>query len=146
MKARLQRRVLRVADAASLQRCLPLLCALRPHLKAATCRRQIQRQRQQGYELIALEEEGQILAVAGYRVLENLACGGFLYVDDLVTCPEARDLGHGRRLLQWLLREAGRLTCSSVHLDSGVQRHAAHGFYLRNRLHITAHHFSRSLS
>jgi hypothetical protein len=30
-------------------------------------------------------------------------------------------------------------------LDSGVQRHDAHRFYLRERMHISSHHFTKRL-
>lgn len=146
MKPSVQRRVVRVADEATLERCLPVLLELRPRLRAAECRKQIHRQRLDGYALVALEQDGQILAVGGYRVLENLAWGKFLYVDDLVTRKDAQDRGHGQRLIQWLVREARRLGCGALHLDSGVQRFAAHGFYLKHRLHIVAHHFARPLT
>ena len=51
----------------------------------------------------------------------------------------------GWRLFDWLLAEARREGCEQLHLDSGVQRYEAHGFYLKNRLHITSHHFTRVL-
>jgi GNAT superfamily N-acetyltransferase len=138
-------RIRRAQDETSVERCVPVLLELRPHLTPADCRRRVLRQMAAGYRLATLERDGQIEAVAGYRLLENLAWNRFLYVDDLVTRSASRDQGLGKRLLTWLLREARRLECAELHLDSGVQRHAAHGFYLRHRLHIVAHHFARVL-
>lgn len=95
-----------------------------------------------GYELAYVEDHGRPVAVAGYRVLENLAWGRFLYVDDLVTDDAHRSQGHGERLFEWLVEEAKRLGCGELHLDSGVQRFAAHRFYLRHRMDVTSHHFA----
>ena len=99
----------------------------------------------QGYRLALCDADGRPVAVAGYRVLENLAWGRFLYVDDLVTDEGARSQGHGERLFEWLVAEAKRLGCGQLHLDSGVQRFAAHRFYLRQRMDITSHHFALRL-
>ncbi|MGC8539131.1 MAG: GNAT family N-acetyltransferase [Phycisphaerae bacterium] len=80
-------------------------------------------------------------AVAGYRISESLSRGYHLYVDDLVTAEQVRSQGLGKLLLQWLIAEARREKCQHLVLDSGVQRFAAHRFYLRHGMSITAHHF-----
>ncbi|MEO6056399.1 MAG: hypothetical protein ABIQ49_06125 [Gemmatimonadales bacterium] len=56
----------------------------------------------EGHRLVALAEEGQVRAVAGYRFMEMLYCGRILYVDDLVTDERVRSRGFDRRLLDWL--------------------------------------------
>jgi GNAT superfamily N-acetyltransferase len=104
-------------------------------------------QRAEGYRLIAAFEGGETsaAAVAGFRVSHSLAWGHYLYVDDLSTTPQARKRGHGRALLGWLAKEAKRLGCAQLHLDSGVglDRVDAHRLYLNAGLVITAHHFAR---
>jgi len=57
----------------------------------------------------------------------------------------ARSSGHGARLLRWLEGLARREGCAALTLESGVQRFAAHRFYLRERMEIRAHHFVRVL-
>jgi GNAT superfamily N-acetyltransferase len=86
-----------------------------------------------------------VVAVTGFRLLENLAWEKFLYVDDLVTDDARRSCGHGERLLAWLIDLARVSGCDQVHLDSGVQRFDAHRFYLRHRFRITSHHFAMTL-
>ena len=104
-------------------------------------------QRPEGYRLVAAFEDGETrgCAVAGFRTAHGLAGGHYLYVDDLLTVPEARRRGHGRQLLDWLVEEVGRLGCGQIHLDSGVgfDRAAAHRRYLNAGLLIAAHHFAR---
>jgi GNAT superfamily N-acetyltransferase len=94
-----------------------------------------------GYHLAALRVEGVIRAVAGYRFIEMLYCGKILYVDDLNTHQTSRSLGYGQSLMDWLKAEARQHGCSQLHLDSGVHREAAHRFYFRERLTISAYHF-----
>ena len=106
-------------------------------------------QRPEGYRLLGAfdKEEPHAAAVAGFRVGNNLADGHYLYVDDLATRPEFRRRGLGTGLLVWLAREAGRLGCDHLSLDSAVgpQRADAHRLYLNSGLMIPAHHFERPL-
>jgi len=126
--------------------------ALRTDLadEAAFVRRVDEVQRPEGYRLVGAFAEGtpRAVAVAGFRVAHSLSWGRFLYVDDLSTLPEARRLGYGRALLDWLSTEGRRLGCGQLHLDSGVgpERGDAHRLYLNAGLVISAHHFARLLA
>jgi GNAT superfamily N-acetyltransferase len=125
--------------------CFEVLNELRPHLQRSEFLTQIQRQQQSGYQLTFLEQHNQVVAVAGFNVGECLAWGRFMYVYDLVVAEAMRSQGHGQQLLQWLVDFAKSQGCQQLHLDSGVQRHAAHRFYLQQRMDITSHHFSLKL-
>ena len=96
--------------------------------------------------LAALEVNGEVRATAGYRITDFLARGRNLYVDDLVTAESSRSSGYGKALLQWLIERARAERCVSFELDSGVQRHGAHRFYLREGMHISAYHFALALA
>jgi GNAT superfamily N-acetyltransferase len=102
-----------------------------------------------GYRLVGvfLPHHEQAVAVAGFRIGDNLAWGHHLYVDDLSTAPEGRRQGHARALLDWLIEEGQRLGCGQLHLDSGVglERFDAHRLYHNHGLAIYSHHFARGL-
>ncbi len=104
------------------------------------------RQRLEGYRLVASFAPGvtAAVAVAGFRRLHALAWDDYLYVDDLGTLSAFRGRGHAAALFTWLLIEAQHLGCTQIHLDSELQRHAAHRLYLRQGFEITAHHFERT--
>ena len=95
--------------------------------------------------LAFLEAEGKVRAVAGYRFLESLFSGKFLYVDDLVAQAADRSLGFGGKLFDWLIEQARANNCENLELDSGVQRFDAHRFYLMKRMSISSHHFTLKL-
>ena len=126
---------------AAIAACYPVLVQLRPEIEQHDFPTRVRRQMAQGYELACVLDAGTPVAVAGFRYLENLAWGRFLYVDDLITDADRRSHGHGSRLFDWLLQEAKRRACAAIHLDSGVQRFDAHRFYLRERMRISSHHF-----
>jgi GNAT superfamily N-acetyltransferase len=87
-------------------------------------------------------DDGAVTAVAAWRVQACTHVGRQVYVDDLVTDAAVRSRGHGELLLQHLRGRAETLGCSVLSLDSGVERYDAHRFYLRQRMAITAHHFT----
>jgi GNAT superfamily N-acetyltransferase len=118
---------------------------LRPHLELGPFVEQVLRQHAGGYRLAFLEEADSVQACAGFRISENLAWGRFLYVDDLVTASAARSTGLGAELFAWLMAKARAAGCARLELDSGVQRFAAHRFYLRQRMEINCHHFGLKL-
>jgi GNAT superfamily N-acetyltransferase len=126
-------------------RCYPVMRELRPQVAASEFLERIRRQMSQGYRLVYLARGGETRAVAGYRLLENLAWGRFLYVDDLVTRECDRSRGFGQILMKWLAGEAVERGCTELHLDSGVQRFGAHRFYLVQGMDITCHHFAKKL-
>lgn len=130
---------------ADIDRCAPVMLTLRPDLDLAGFVARVRRMMGEGYRLSFVEHDGEIAAVAGWRVQEMLSRGRFVYVDDLVTAPAARSQGHGGRLLEWIADEARRLGCARLHLDSGVQRIDAHRFYFAHRMHIACYHFARGL-
>ena len=88
-----------------------------------------------------MDDGGRLVAVAGWRLVACTTAGRRLYVDDLVTDPAVRSAGHGQLLLAELERRARDAGCSILDLDSGVHRGAAHRFYFRERMTITAYHF-----
>ena len=118
---------------------------LRTHLDEDEYLEKIRRMRRSGYRLAASTEGGMVRCVAGFRIVEFLAYGKFLYVDDLVTAEDARSEGHGERVLDWLAGVAREEGCGSLQLDSGVQRHEAHRFYFRKGMRISSYHFSKVL-
>ena len=126
---------------AAIARAYPVMAQLRPHLLEAEFVSRVRRMQAEGFHLALLEDDGTVCAVAGYRYYDKLFSGRNLYVDDLVTDASRRSRGHGRALLNWLANEARSHGCTQLELDSGVQRFEAHRFYLRERMHISAHHF-----
>jgi GNAT superfamily N-acetyltransferase len=129
----------------SIARCFPVMSQLRPHIPEADFVGRVLRQQQSGYRLAYVEADSCVHAVAGYRLGENLFSGRFCYVDDLVTDEHHRSHGFGRALFDWLVNRAREAGCQQFELDSGVQRFAAHRFYLTQRMSISSHHFSMSL-
>lgn len=125
-----------------IDRCFDVMVQLRTHLKRTEFVTTIKRMQSDGYQLACLEDQGEVRALAGFRILEMLARGKFMYVDDLITDEEVRSQGYGDQLFDWLVGYAKEQGCQLLDLDSGVQRFEAHRFYFRKRMHIPAYHFA----
>ncbi len=126
---------------------LPVLSELRPHLTGTLLRDTYAQGHPQGLRFTAAYgEDGRCAGVAGWRVVHNTSSLKKLYVDDLVTAASARSGGVGQALLTYLEKRALDLDCLELDLDSGTQRTDAHRFYLRERMAITAFHFSKPLA
>lgn len=125
-----------------IQACFPAFGILRPHVKQELFLSQVRRQQAQGYQILALQHEGEIRSVAGFRLTEFLAWGKVLYIDDLSTLPGERGQGFAGLLLDWLIQHAQENSCRGLHLDSGYARNAAHRLYLNKGLQLNCHHFA----
>ncbi|WP_278486400.1 GNAT family N-acetyltransferase [Achromobacter insolitus] len=129
-----------------LRACLPLMRELRPHLgESDDFIERVARMRGQGYRLLAAMDAAQAVALAGYRLQENLVYGRFLYVDDLVVANGRRGERWGASLLQALDATARDSGCARLVLDTGLANALAQRFYFRAGLLTSAIRFSKSL-
>jgi GNAT superfamily N-acetyltransferase len=104
------------------------------------------RQRDEGYRIVFIEEHGDVRAVGGFRILNTMAWGRFLYLDDLAVVTARQGAGLGTSLLNFVQEEARRAGCESVQLDTGYHRHRAHRAYLHNGFTLDSHHLQWKVS
>jgi ribosomal protein S18 acetylase RimI-like enzyme len=125
--------------------CFPIVQQLGRNLTIETFLPQVQCQQQQGYQLAFGIIDDQVIAIAGFQIAESLAWGKFLYIYDLAVDEPRRSQGQGQQLFEWLVNYGQQQCCTQIHLDSGVQRFAAHRFYHRQGKRIVNHHGSIGL-
>lgn len=125
----------RASSPAELEACYPVIMQLRPFLKDAAdwCGRAAVMAKA-GYQVLAAWKQDRVVAVAGFRVMENLIHGRFLYVDDLVTTFDSRGQGLGASLLKELTDIATEDSCSRLVLDTATTNVNARRFYAREGL------------
>lgn len=127
-----------------LRSAFPIMQQLRPHLTSeADFLSRIESMTLNGYRLIGAYDSGVLVALAGYRLQENLVYGTFLYVDDLVTAAAQRGGQWGSRLLQALERLARASGCARLVLDTGLANARAQRFYFREGLLTGALRFQK---
>ncbi|WP_042220954.1 GNAT family N-acetyltransferase [Oceanobacillus manasiensis] len=108
----------------------PVMKQLRTHLTEETyLDLVIEAKKEDRYKLFALFDEGEIVAVTGFKPMTTLYYGRFVWVCDLVTDKNRRSKGYGEKLLTYVHEWAKENNYESVALSSGLQRTEAHRFY-----------------
>ena len=102
---------------------------LRTHLDEEKYLELLAEMRPRGYRLIAAEEDGRVVALAGIRRGVNFYYGHYVFVYDLVTSEDVRSKGHGLALLRYVEKLAKDEGCDTLALSSGFHRLDAHRFY-----------------
>lgn len=125
---------------------LPVLQELRPHL-SSTLLRQILGDGKPPTFTALFRSDGACVTIAGWRVVGTTTnpSGRRLFVDDLVTTAALRGRSYGAYLLGVLEQRGRQAGCAVLELDSGVQRTAAHRFYLDRGMDPAAQHFAKQL-
>ena len=108
----------------------PVMNQLRTHLdEKAYLDLVIEAKEKDMYRLFGLYDQGEIVAVTGFKLMITLYYGRFVWVCDLVTDINKRSNGYGDKLLSYVHEWAKENGYQSVALSSGLQRTDAHGFY-----------------
>lgn len=126
--------------------CYPVMHALRPHLNGSSeLVERVQRQFAQGYRLLAAWRGAVVVGAAGYRMQENLVCGGFCYVDDLVVAEAERRGGLGAKLLDAVAVEARAAGHKCLTLDTALDNLLGQRFYFRYGMLPASVRFAKAL-
>ncbi|HEX8248836.1 MAG TPA: GNAT family N-acetyltransferase [Pyrinomonadaceae bacterium] len=122
-----------------------VMSELRPHISREEFLARVRRQSEINGFRLAYLIEGDVKAVAGFRISEWLGGGKYMEIEDLVAKSGERSKGFGGELFDWLVEYARRENCDQIKLVSHVKRFGAHKFYLEKRMIIEAHYFSLKL-
>ena len=125
--------------------CYVIMAELRPHIQPDEFLPMVKRLSDVAGFQLAYLTDGEIKAVAGFRISQWLAGGKYLEIEDLVAKSGERSKGYGGELFDWLVTFATENNCAQVRLVSRVTRIDAHRFYLRKGMNLEAHYFSMNL-
>ncbi len=106
-----------------------VLKELRPHLSEESFLGIYETMHREGYEVHALFDGEEVVAVTGIITLTNFYDGRHIYVYDLVTKSTSRSKGYGEKLLEYIEELGKEKGCVKVTLSSGLSRVDAHRFY-----------------
>ncbi|WP_096199043.1 GNAT family N-acetyltransferase [Bacillus sp. FJAT-45350] len=108
----------------------PVMNQLRTHLDETTYLSLVtEAKEKEGYKMVALFANEEIVAVIGFQPMITLYYGKFIWICDLVTDATKRSNGYGKKLLSYVHKWAKDNDYESVALSSGLQRTDAHRFY-----------------
>lgn len=125
---KMNRRISIAGNEQEILNCYSVMAELRPHIQADQFLPLVKRLTEiAGFQLAYLKD-GEIMAVAGFRISEWLAGGRYLEIEDLVAKSVERSKGYGGELFDWLVEYAKENGCRQVRLVSRVTRADAHRF------------------
>jgi ribosomal protein S18 acetylase RimI-like enzyme len=129
----MQKRIFVVANKNELERCYPVMKELRPHLSFEEYVSIYNESHiADKFEIVAIEQNDQIVAVMSYRFLSDYVRGKHVYIDDLVTTENVRSQGLGAELLKYAEGIAQNNNCKSLRLCTGIENEKGIKFYDRN--------------
>lgn len=129
----MKKRIFTVSNKIDQERCYPLMKELRPHLTYEDYFLIYDdSHKADGYQIVAIEENNQILAIMGYRFLSDYVRGKHVYIDDLVTKENIRSKGLGAELLKFAEDVAYKNGCKSLRLCTGIENERGVKFYEKN--------------
>ncbi len=137
--------VLEVNTDQEISACFEVMSHLRPHILEEGFVEKVRRQYEGGYKIVYVTEGASVASLAGFRLLETMAWGKILYIDDLITHPCYIKRGYASDILDCICELAKNKLCDEVHLDSGYQRNDGHRLYLNKGFSMTSHHFSKQI-
>lgn len=123
----------------NLKRCFPVMKELRANLEYQNfIDIYNEAHKANGYEIVALEKGGQVVALMGYRFLHDYVHGKHVYIDDLVTTASVRSQGAGAQLLKYAETIAVKNNCKNLRLCTGIENEQGKKFYERNQWNLRA--------
>lgn len=137
---------LKIQNREGLEKCFPVMKELRPHLTEQEYL-EIYRHAHamDGYEILALEHDNQIVALMGYRLIFDFVRGKHLYIDDLVSTEKQRSKGFGALLLKQAEIIAKNMGCKTLRLCTGVENDRGKKFYEQNKWNLRAYAFTKKI-
>jgi hypothetical protein len=133
---------IKIATEEEIKYCYKVMHQIREDLSKNEFLLAISEQIKNGYQVVYVIENNQIICVAGFTISHKLALGKYLYIEDFVTDKSVEFFEAGKALFDFIKIYAKQQKCTSIHLDSLIQREEAHKFYLSQNMHIDSHHFS----
>lgn len=123
-----------------------LLIQLRPHLSYEEFQRiYFEANKADGYQLVGLEENNELVSIMGFRILHDFVHGKHLYIDDLVSSETHRSKGHGAILLKHAEKMAKDNGCLNLRLCTGIENERGKKFYEKNSWNLRAVVFKKKL-
>jgi hypothetical protein len=137
---------IKIATEEEIKHCYKVMHQSRSDLSEIDFINSISAQIKNGYKVVYVLDNREIICLAGFIISKKHAWGKHLYIDDFVTNKSVKSSDAAKALLDFMKIYAKQQNCNSIHLDSSVERAEAHKFYLKENLKIDTYHFSIDLN
>ncbi len=132
---------IKIASEEEIKSCYTVLHQIREDMPKDDFLNTVAEQLKNGYKVAYVIEDTQILCVSGFTITTTLSRGKHIKIEDFVTNKTQKASIAAKALLDFIKIYAKQQKCASIHLDSVIDRHEAHKFYLSEDFKIESHHF-----
>jgi len=97
------------------------------------------------FKMVAVFLDEKIIGISGYWISVMLYCGRYLQASNLIVDSESRNLGVGKKILNYLEEKAKEFACNKMVLDSYTENKKSHALFYRQGFYIRGFHFMKNL-
>ena len=133
---------IKIATEEEIKYCYKIMHQIREDLTERDFLSAISEQLKNGYKIVYVIQDEEIICIAGFTIGDKLSWGKYLFIEDFVTNKSIKSIEAAKALLDFIKIYAKQQKCNSIHLDSSIQKEEAHKFYLSQEMKIDSYHFS----
>lgn len=133
---------IKIATEEEIKYCYEMMHQIREDLTERDFLSAISEQLKNGYKIVYVIQDEEIICIAGFTIGDKLSWGKHLLIEDFVTNKSIKSIEAAEALLNFIKIYAKQQKCNSIHLDSSIQKEEAHKFYLSQKMKIDSYHFS----
>lgn len=133
---------IKIATEEEIKYCYEMMHQIREDLTERDFLSAISEQLKNGYKIVYVIQDEEIICIAGFTIGDKLSWGKYLFIEDFVTNKSIKSIEAAKALLDFIKIYAKQQKCNSIHLDSSIQKEEAHKFYLSQEMKIDSYHFS----
>lgn len=123
----------------------PLVRQINPGLRKPAFLRLLKDMLPLGYRCLGAFDGKKLVGACGIWTASRFWCGPFMEMDNLVVDQDYRNKGVGKRLTDWVEKDARKRGCAIVMADSYSHNTASHRFYFRENYIIKGFCFVKEL-
>ena len=125
---------------------LSLLNQMYPGITPQEYRKAIEEMTQNnGYKMLAVYSEGELVAICGFWILRMFYCGKYLQISNLVVDENCRGQNIGAKILEYFENYAKDQGCDHITLDSYIDNTRSHEFFKKQGFYVRGLHFMKKI-
>lgn len=129
----------------SIDEIIPLLLRLYPSIGKDVITSRLQEVSKSDWECLVLRESDGIIGLSGFRIMDRICYGKFLYIDHFIIDENRQSSGAAKFLLDRIVDISESMKCESVILDTFVTNSRAQHFWMKGGFKIVGFHFQKTL-
>jgi GNAT superfamily N-acetyltransferase len=123
-----------------------LIKQLNPKLKKVEYKVMLDDMLAHGYRMAAVYDGEKCAGLSGFWIATKIYSGKYVELDNVVIDKNYRNKGIGKKLCDWILKEAKKQGCVTAMLDAYAENIPAHRFYYREGFYVRGFHFLKQLN